>query len=146
MKRIFALAILALLGYLAYTYGLPKLGELDVGVGDDPISRCVFLADKASDDFGANVGRLFVPGGDEGAWSGFVSAIEDRVRDARSQCQCTGDACRKASEAAAQLGDLISRLDGEFRGGGRMQQNTAQALDRIHGLLNQARSLAREGR
>ncbi len=145
MKRIVPLAILALLGYLAYTQGLPRLGGNDTDTGDDAPSRCVHVAEVASDTFGNDVGRLYVPGGDRDAWADFVGAVGSRIADARSQCRCPAAACDKATEALEVLDGLASRLDDNFTSGGAPQNPTGQ-LERVHSLLSQARGLTREGR
>ncbi len=145
MKRLVPLAILALLGYLAYTQGLPRLGGDGTDPGSDAPTRCVHLAEAASDAFGSGVGRLYVPGGDPDAWADFVASVGDRIADARSQCRCSEAACDKAAEALEALDDLVYRLDDQFTSGGAPQNHAGQ-LERVHGLLNQARGLARAGR
>ena len=111
---------------------------------DDAATRCVYLADRASETFGANVGRLYVPDGDRDAWTELVTTVEGQIREARAQCGCGEPACEKATEAVTELGDLVTKFDDSLRRGG-MPLSPGRQLERIHGLLNEARRLARTG-
>jgi hypothetical protein len=148
MKQLAILIAVAIVLYVGYSQGLPwiqqQMGQ-DAGAGDTAPARCVHQADRASNTFGDDFGRRFTPGGDADAWAGFVDSVREEIDAARTLCSCPGTACDKAKDAMDRLDGLVGEYDDRFRSGSGMSSNPAGELTRIHGLLNEARALARQG-
>ena len=148
MAKIIKLALIAFLLYIAYTQGLPLLRQqLGEGLGGDDLPRtgCVAAAERASDVFGERIGRVSGPGTDPQLWEDFRRAVDDRIYEARSQCDCRLESCDKAREALSALEGQLARFGERFRSG-TMAQNPAQQQVRVHRLIGEARELARQGR
>lgn len=149
------LAVLAVLVYFGYTQGLPwiqrQLGSggatASDGTGDggEDAAHCVRLATRANDSLGGAIRDFAAPPIDLDAWEGTRSRVEGEISDARAECGCSLEACRKASSALDELQGLLGDWDSGFRSG-RTPLNPARQQEAIYSLLNEAQGLAEEGR
>lgn len=151
------LLVVAVLLWFAVTEGWPWLkreldrmghrspaAEVEEGAGEG--TECVIAAGRASEALGETLRRFRTPPYDLGAWENATTALEDRIWTAESACGCALDSCGRASEALAELRDLVHSVDGVVRGDATAFRNPARQQERIDELLDQARDLARQGR
>ena len=149
MVKFLRLVFIALLALVLYREGLPWLQQKLGGVGSDHETagmRCIFLADRANDTFGERVSRVSGPGGDDGAWETFKAAVDSGIDRAVDGCQCPEPSCGRATQAMHELSNVIDQLDVRRRDGTPTTRNLMEQQKHVHDLLNQARSLARQGR
>jgi hypothetical protein len=153
MDRVVKVAVVLALLYLAYAKGLPWLKTFfngSEGTSSTSVagggSRCVDLASQASTALGGEIGRFRQPPVDLGAWGDAFSRVQARISEAQVECGCPLASCRKASEALLTLDSLLNDLDTTFRGDAAHPGNPARRQERVDGLLDEARRLAREGR
>jgi len=150
MPTIVKLAVLAAVLYFGYTQLLPRLRETGDrtestlnSLGEDG-GNCLGLADQASETFGGGMRDFSRPPIDEGAWDSFASRVYDRISEAQDACSCALASCQRAGDALAALSGMVSDFDSAVRGG-TPPLNAARAQEEVNSLLNEARSLARQG-
>jgi hypothetical protein len=113
--------------------------------GGDGI-RCADLADRASSTWGGGVGRFVNPPYDQGAWDRFKGDVDGRISEARSACGCSADSCRKGSDALSELESIVSQVDSAVRNGGSISSDVVRQQEKVDGLINEAREMARGGK
>ena len=152
MERIIKLVIVVVILYFAYTEFLPWVKkELGMGTSSSITEStegggaCVALAADASLALGVGIRPFVQPPINVNAWETTNLRIESRISEAESACFCFEPSCDKANEALSVLRNLLSELDGGFRGDSPMPLNGARDQTRADALLSEAEDLAREG-
>lgn len=157
MDKIIKLVVLAVLLFVAFDRGLPwiqrNLADRADAIGDvasgaathGAASTCVSAADRASNAFGASIGRLGGPDGDLDSWSDFMDRVESKINQAEDRCECDVSSCEKASQAMSALAGVLRDFDDQKRGSGGLGSDPVRRQERINDLLDEARRLARQG-
>ena len=151
MGKILKLAFWVALVYVAVVYGWPWLQERIESVGETTASsakslsvgeggRCVDLASRAADDFGAGMRNFSSPPYDQDAWGEFVAETRDQVSYAQGECSCSESPCTISREALYELDTLVGDFDQMVRRQTTSFLDPARDMERIYDLLGQARS------
>lgn len=151
MKKIIQYGILALVVYVVVTTA-PKWIENVSELGSDLSrkgpelgqGRCVATAEGASETFGRGLRNFSSPPVDVDSWDVFMEGLKEKMYDAETECDCSRDSCQRASEALAELRQLIDDFDGSLRGS-NMPLNPARRQETIDRLLKRAREFDRQG-
>jgi hypothetical protein len=134
MRKLGILLVLAGVGYLVYTQGLPKYRahrEATEAAETDQAesSRCVAAAEQSRDMFVSEIGQLGPPPIESDIWTTAMLRMGGQLSSAYDACSCPTRACLDAGAALSELRDLLDELDGFVRGkssgivdpGGRLQ-------------------------
>ena len=149
LSRLLSLAIVLVVAYFLLTTAGPMIREQFGGratsVETDSSSeegQCVELAFQANELLIRVARQYGQPPVDVDAWSDAQWEIDSEIQSAESTCYCSAEACQSASQALAEMRNLVSNLDGMVRGTSPGFANPANQQERIYDLLNQARSSA----
>ena len=151
MTKILKLAIVVLVIYFVLTNyeswveNISNLGQ-DLSRKGDSVSQglCVRAAEEASEAFARGMRDYAQPPIDLEAWDDFLERVKERVYQADSRCDCPRNSCLRASEALAELSQLIEVFDGSLRGN-RTPVDVARRQETIDRMLRRARELDRQG-
>ena len=145
MKGLVKLAIVAMLLFVAYSYGRPWLEDSFGGVGLGPLggagseeAHCVAVVERATESFGEKIVKHGQPPVDISRWSGAFKLEQGRVMEARQSCDCAGLACEIAREALGDLERFMQEVDSGLR-----QNNPPLNFARRQGEILQKLSSAR---
>jgi hypothetical protein len=149
LSRLVTLAIILAIAYFLLTKAGPLLqqqfGGRAASVETDTSNEEGLCVDRAfsANDMLTRVARQYgQPPVDVDAWSDAQWQIDSEIQTAESACFCSAEACRAASDALAEMRDLVSNLDAMVHGTSAGFANPANQQERIYALLNQARSAA----
>ncbi len=154
LGRLLALAILAIAAYYVITEGWPRLrehlearGSFTAGSGAeaDESRLCVAAASAARDTVTAELLPTARPPVDPAVWSTIAVRVAQALAEADRACFCTSLACAKSSEAVGELRRLFDMFDEMARGDAVGIANPATRLERVDGLLEEARLAAASG-
>lgn len=148
MDRFIKLAVLAVVVYFGITAVLPRLKEMGGGgradldaIGEG--GHCVIVAQEASSEFGREIREFSRPSIDVESWDRVERQLNDTLSGAEDACSCPEEACETARQALDELRSIIYDFDSGFRGEQPVPFNAARDMQRVHDLLDEARSLAR---
>lgn len=149
ISRLLTLAIVLGIAFLLITKVGPMIQQQFGGraarVETDTSSeggQCVDRAFQANEMLIRVARQYGQPPVDVDSWSDAQWEIDSEIQSAESACYCSADACQSASQALAEMRNLISNLDAMVRGTSPGFANPANQQERIYDLLNQARSAA----
>lgn len=147
------LAILAVVVFCGYKYGLPWAKEKNLLPGSGSSSPresrdtgCLELAEAASSVWADGFTRFMNPPIDASAWGDFRSEVNGAISSARSGCGCPEESCGKAKEAMLELSSMISGMDAAVRSGGPPAIDLVRSQERVDSLLDEARTLTNQGK
>ena len=151
LGRLFQILAIVIVGYYAYTVGLPWARENIDALGGKPTAEsqaaegagaCVAEAGRANDQFASEVRQLIRPPVDQAVWSSALIRLGGGLSAAESACSCAHEACDRATEAMYELRGLLSLFDDMVNGRTQTFANPAVLQERVDRLLNEARALA----
>ncbi len=159
MGRLFALAVVVVLGYFLYSEGLPwieqrfeqaDLGELRPGEEEKRTAAtgdCLAAASNAYDLFVAELAHQDATGGQTDSWGIAFIEVGRQLGAAETACgACLSPACAQAQSAASALRSLVVEVDRAVRQGSggstRTGMGAGEKLRRVETLLADARRLA----
>ena len=109
---------------------------------DGADGQCIDAAERANDRLISAARDFGQPPVDREAWSSAKWEIESQLQSASAACLCGSEACRAASEAVGEMGELLANLDAMVRGDSPGFANPANQQERIYRHLEAARSAA----
>jgi hypothetical protein len=109
-------------------------------------SSCPQRAAAASEAWGSRLSAFVNPPVDKAAWGDFRSSVEAKISSATDECRCPSESCAKAADAMNQLQSLVSTVDSAVQSGTPPPPDLAQSQERIDNTIDEAQSLAREGK
>jgi hypothetical protein len=147
MGRLLAVAIVAVIIYIALTQGMPWLQTaMGSGGGSSEGGESVFCISQASAASDAITDELIPharPPVDAGVWGTALVRVGRALAAAENACSCPTAACNKGTDAVYELRTMFDEFDDYARGNPMGIANPARRQERVYELLNQARDLAR---
>ena len=151
MKVLLQLALILIVAYLAWTFGMPIVKSM-VGQSRAPTSspatgpggRCVQDAAEASEMISDRLLNQVRSLTENEAWESMVQEVDFAVRDAADQCRCKLESCTAAREALVSLSEIIE--SGESRSSGSVPYQAGRKHERANQRLWEAYELAKKGR
>jgi hypothetical protein len=149
MKGLIKLIVAVVIVLLIWKKGVPwweqRRGASATKATASAGQSCVELAEKASNDWGAGIGRFANAPYDLTAWGEFRTRTDVAIAHAQSQCACAEESCRKARQAMGDLRTLVSELDSSIRVGTPPPDGLVQRQEQIDNTINEARAAVQGG-
>lgn len=154
LQRIVKVIVIVAIGIAVWKVGVPWAKKQNffgdaasaTGGNSGAGASCPRAAANASAAWGDGLGRFVNPPYDLDAWTSFRAGVDEKIRDAESQCGCAEDSCAKAREALGDLRSLVSELDSSIRSGGAPPEDVVRRQERIDNLIDEAADSLRSGK
>ena len=147
MRGLAILLILAGVGYLVYTQGMPRLEErrqaeaVEASEAERSLS-CVGRARAVNSAFARDIRQFGQPPIDGSLWASFMLQVSGELTSADSACSCSAEACASASAALLELRGLVNDLNSFIRSAGPPVTDAASRLETVERLLDRAQRQA----
>lgn len=150
MGRLVKLAVVVVIVYAAWKYGLPWLqkqtGSSTTSKSESGQSSCTTSASRASEAWGSGLHSFVNPPYDLNAWSSFRGDVESKIAAAESECSCSSESCTKVQSAMRDLRALVRDLDTAVRNGTAPPSDAVQRQEAIDRQIDDAAELVRSGK
>lgn len=150
MSKLVKLVIVAAVVFVAWKYGLPWIqGKTSGGSAATHASTdnsCISIADRASEAWGAGIGKFVNPPYDLDAWSSLSASVNSSIVATSTACGCAEESCTKVQSAMRDLKSLVSDMDSAIRSGQPPAGDIVQRQSAIDAQLDSARELVKAGK
>ena len=150
MRGLAYLLVIAGVGYLIFTQGIPKWEEHKAAKATssaqaDQSLRCVNQAQGVVKSFSSGMRQFSAPPVDRDNWGTWFRGIGGELSSAEAACSGSSKAATKASGALYDLRGLLNDLDAFVTGGGNPVFDAPSRLERINRMVASARIAALSG-
>ena len=145
VKWVIVLAIV----FVGWKYGLPWIKAKTSGSSSGTASTdnsCISIADRASEVWGAGIGKFVNPPYDLVAWSSMSASVNSSIMATSTACGCPAESCIKVQSAMKDLHTLVADMDSAIRSGQPPAGDIVQRQAAIDAQLDTARDLVKAGK